>query len=169
MSRYLVMVVIVLASLVLPTASSAQNAVPLLTQIDYFTATCVPGGVLLEWGMASQVGITWYRLSLNGVQIAYIPSNCPGCMTPATYSFTNITPSPDGEYRLWHDIGVGGVGEAYAYISDCNAPVPTAVTLASFDAAATSHCHPSGSGKKTICVCRALNGKDKPAPMWRCR
>ena len=107
---------------------------PLAYQIDRFEALCSLHGARLEWDMLSETGVTGYTLYKDGAQIAYVPSNCPGCNAPASYAYVHVTQAPNGLYRLQHDIGPYGISQAEATLNGCTVAPPTAVKLSRFTA-----------------------------------
>lgn len=165
MKRTLLLAAIVFAITAVPVA--AQDVTP-DTQIARFEVMCAVRGARLEWDMSSHVGVTHFDLYHNDALIATVQASCPGCATGGSYAYVYVTQAPNGEYLLRHDIGPYGIGEAQATLEGCTPEPPTAVTLASFEAAA-SRCHVAGSSKRPICMCPNGESRFKSAPMWRCR
>lgn len=126
-------IIIVLTAMFLPV--TAEDEIVPLNQIERFEIRCiiegVPlsiiNGVRIEWDMIGEVGITQYRLIRNGTAIATIPSQCPNCNIPASYTYEYQSEDPYGVYMLIPDIN----SASYKLLS-CE--IPTAVNLTGFSA-----------------------------------
>jgi hypothetical protein len=110
-----------------PGTVTVDLCVPTAIVIDAFTVACIPGGVRLEWTVTSELGILRYTVLKDGSPILVVPSDCPGCTTPRSYTREVLTTTPNGTYAL-----DAGIDTATAALTGCGAP--TAVRLAKFSA-----------------------------------
>lgn len=99
---------------------------PLGVVIETFTATCVRGGVKLDWESNTEIGVMVWTLARNATPIATIPAQYPGAPIGAVYTYTDIV-SP-GSYQYTLDWGDGAQANVTAF---CN---PTGVRLSRFTA-----------------------------------
>jgi hypothetical protein len=107
---------------------------PLAVIIDAFAVYCEPGGVRLEWSVSTEAVITRYLVTRNGDTFLNVPSDCPGCTGPASYTRNVETLTPNGMYTLTAYNGDGLVDVEEAGVTGCG--IPTASRLSSFTATA---------------------------------
>ena len=150
MTRLALITIAFILAVSAPVQTTAQE-VP-QNQIESFDVICVVGGVRLEWTMIGEVGITQYHLVKDAIGIAIVPSQCPGCVNGASYSYDYETYTPNGVYMLIPDIN-----SATVTVTDCD--VATVVTLASFEAVRKPFCQWTGRYPAYACFC---NGKITP-------
>ncbi len=107
---------------------------PLAVIIDAFAVYCEPDGVRLEWSVSTEAVITRYLVTRNGDTFLSVPSDCPGCTGPASYTRNVETPTPNGMYTLTAYNGDGLIDVEEAGVTGCG--IPTASRLSSFTATA---------------------------------
>ena len=120
-----------------------DTCTPLAVTLAAFGATARPDAIRVSWETVSEIdnaGFNLYR-SLDGVWdsatlLAYVPSQAPGSAQGFTYQYddADVTPGQTAWYWL-EDVDVGGHTTRHGPVS-ATIQTPTAVTLASFDAAA---------------------------------
>lgn len=106
---------------------------PLAVIIDAFAVYCEPDGVRLEWSVSTEAVITRYLVTRNGDTFLNVPSDCPGCTGPASYTRNVETLTPNGMYTLLAYNGDGLIDVEEAGVTGCG--TPTAVRLSHFAAA----------------------------------
>lgn len=120
--------------------------VPQAVTLNYFTATCRPSDVLLEWETASEVnalGFNLFRSTSPGelgsqLNSEMIPTQAPGG-GGAYYAYPDSTVSnPATYYYTLQDVGMNGQTFNHEPVSTMYPCVPTAVEVSQFGSRANS-------------------------------
>ena len=90
----LIFVALIVGILSIPTSVAAQPPFPITLQARCVNATTAE----LQWTVPTESGIQYYLISRNMRLFLDVPSNCPGCNLPASYTRLATAIPPEGTY-----------------------------------------------------------------------